>query len=155
MRCPHQQQQQISQLWGVMPDASEEVWKQRVLHRQKVLETLQARVARLSQQQQQGSGTPQHCNEDNTQQCNLDSSQPQPLRTPSAQSRASSAVTKEWIQCVPGPDPQDRAISRRQWRKAVDEWFKSSLMMAECHGSVVSTEECISTNCDADSDCSE
>merc|ERR1719512_662324 len=123
-----------------------------MLHRQKVLETLQARVARLSQQQQQGSGTPQYCNEENTQHCNLDSSAPQLLRTPSTQSRASSEVTKEWVQYVPGPDPQDRTISRRQWRKAVDEWFKSSLMIAECHGSVVSTEECISTNCDADSD---
>jgi len=146
---------QPPQEWGVMPEASEETWEQRLLHRRKVLDTLQARVERLSQQHHGGSTPHKLIMEENTEHRNLESSTPRQLRTPSTQSRTSSEVTKEWVSCVPRPDPQDRTTSRRQWRKAVDEWFKASLMMAECHGSVVSTEECISTNCDADSDCSE
>jgi len=147
-------QRQSPQEVGVMPEASEEVWQQRMLQRQKVLDTLRARVLRLTQQQQ-GSGTPPYCDMENTQHCNVDDSPPQLVRTPSAWSGASSEVQKEWVLSASGPDPEDRTISRRQWRKAVDAWFKACLMVAECHGSVVSTEECISTNCDAESDCSD
>lgn len=128
--------QLAQQQWGVMPEASEEVWEQRVLHRRKVLETLQARLLRLSKQHVEGSS--------------LDLQLP-----PSAQGVCRSEVQKEWRPRVPGPDPENRSVSRRQWRKAVDEWFKASLLQAEYPGSVVSTEECISTNCDGDSECSD
>jgi len=41
------------------------------------------------------------------------------------------------------PDPTDRTISRRQWKKATDAWFKALLHVCpeEGHGSVASTEE--------------
>lgn len=51
------------------------------------------------------------------------------------------------------PEPEDRSLSRRQWRRATDLWFKESAML-RCPGgpgSVASTEECISTQwCDGE-----
>lgn len=65
------------------------------------------------------------------------------------------------------PDPSDRSMSRRQWKKATNQWVKAmfSVVCSE-HGassSVASTEdiqECqsstaVSTSCDGASDCSE
>lgn len=104
------------QQWGVMPEVSEEVWEQRILHRRKVLTTLEARLLRLTR------------------------------IAPQAADGGSEVLPKEQT-LGPMLDPEDRSVSRRQWRKAIDEWFKTSLLQCECNNSVASTEECISTHC--------
>lgn len=61
------------------------------------------------------------------------------------------------------PDPTDRTVSRRQWKRATDQWFKALLRQwcpEEGHGSVASTEELqslatLSTHCDGESECSD
>mmetsp|Transcript_30517 Transcript_30517/g.65725 ORF Transcript_30517/g.65725 Transcript_30517/m.65725 type:complete len:419 (-) Transcript_30517:678-1934(-) len=59
------------------------------------------------------------------------------------------AEKKECSSCVcndflPAPDPLDRTVSRRSWRKVIDGWLKANYMRIcpdERHGSVISTEE--------------
>lgn len=115
--------QPSTQQWGVMPEVSEDVWEERISHRYKVLATLEARLLRLSR------GI-----------------------VLSEKNQEGLMDEVQEILRVRKPDPEDRTVSRRQWRKAVDDWFKASLMQLEVPSSVASTEECISTNCDGDSD---
>jgi hypothetical protein len=123
--------QQPTQVWGEMPEVSEEVWEERIAHRHKVLGTLEARLQRLCQNMI--------------------------ITEKSARGRNDNSAGEDLREVARSvkPDPEDRTVSRRQWRKAVDNWFKASLLQCECQGSVVSTEECISTNCDGESECSE
>jgi len=111
------------QQWGIMPEVSEDVWEERIAYRYKVLATLEARLLRLSR------GIV--------------------LTEKNAESIIASS---QEMSRTNRPDPEDRTVSRRQWRKAVDDWFKASLLQLEVPSSVASTEECVSTNCDGDSD---
>jgi len=114
------------QEWTVIPEVTEDVWEDRIAYRYKVLDLLEKRLVRLTQ---------------------------------------TAALEKShagWAQ-DDKPDPENRYMSRRQWRKAADDWFKAQCLQWELSGSAVSTteerpnsvvsmEECISTN-DGDSEC--
>jgi len=137
-----------TQEWKVMPEASEEVWQHREEMRRKELAALEERLFRVA-----------------------------PAAATATASKADAMAADkaggaEGEKICDGcqekglpeqPNPIDRTISRRSWRKAADQWFKDALArwcLEEGHGSVASTEEwqslaTISTNCDGVSDCSD
>eukprot|EP00444_Apocalathium_aciculiferum_P004022 CAMPEP_0183404106 /NCGR_PEP_ID=MMETSP0370-20130417/14978_1 /TAXON_ID=268820 /ORGANISM="Peridinium aciculiferum, Strain PAER-2" /LENGTH=319 /DNA_ID=CAMNT_0025585927 /DNA_START=41 /DNA_END=1000 /DNA_ORIENTATION=+ len=140
---------------GVMPEASEEVWqhraamrhKERSVIREKLLQTILAgalatKAAEKGQQEYSHIAVQMPCREADDEQC-----------------KAHLAA-----KLLPTPDPEDRALSRRAWRRALDEWCKAMSVQwcpEECHGSIASTEEwqslaTLSTQCDdCGSECSE
>jgi len=138
--------------WGVMPEVSEEVWEHRVDMRRKELAMLEERLSRFNGAAAlQATGRPAAAKEEES--------------AAAAESTGGQLIADGQVKglLLEKPDPTDRTLSRRQWLKATDQWFKASVLRwcpEEGQGSVASTEEwqslaTISTHCDGESECSD